>query len=97
MAKRRSKASEGPYLIHLQLLRDRVPSFGRFPYSLPVVRNLDCMRFHPKVTFLVGGEQKGTDTIIEVAFYTPLPNIADRKGARPLCISLCIYVVLYKH
>ena len=65
MAKRRSKASEGPYLVHLQLLRDRVPSFDRFPYSLPVVRNLDCMRFHPKVTFLVGENGSGKSTLLE--------------------------------
>ena len=63
--RRKTKAAPGPYLIHLELLRDRVPSFERFPYSLPAVRNLDCLPFHPKVTFLVGENGTGKSTLLE--------------------------------
>jgi predicted ATPase len=47
------------------LLRDRVPSFRRFPYSVPAVRNLGLLPFHPKVTFLVGENGTGKSTLLE--------------------------------
>jgi predicted ATPase len=47
------------------LLRDRVPSFDRFPYSLPALRHLDRFPFHPKVTFLVGENGTGKSTLLE--------------------------------
>jgi predicted ATPase len=52
-------------LLHLELLRDRVPSFDQFPYCLPAVRNLDRLSFHPKVTFLVGENGTGKSTLLE--------------------------------
>jgi hypothetical protein len=45
---RRRKSSPGPYLSHVQLLRDRIPDPGQFPYNLPAVRHLDTLTFHPK-------------------------------------------------
>ncbi len=38
---------------------------GRYPFDLPVVRNLDRLRFHPKVTYLVGENGSGKSTLIE--------------------------------
>ena len=63
--RRKAKATPGPYLLHLELLRDRVPSFDRFPYSLAAVRNLNQLPFHPKVTFLVGENGTGKSTLLE--------------------------------
>ncbi len=63
--RRKAKAAPGPYLIHLELLRDRVPSFDRFPYSLAAVRNLERLPFHPNVTFLVGENGTGKSTLLE--------------------------------
>jgi predicted ATPase len=37
----------------------------RYPFNLPVVRNLDELVFHPKVTFLVGENGSGKSTLIE--------------------------------
>ena len=37
----------------------------RYPFNLPVVRNLDELTFHPKVTFLVGENGSGKSTLIE--------------------------------
>jgi predicted ATPase len=65
MARRKARASTGPYLLHVELLRDRVPSFGRFPFSLPAIRNLELLLFHPKVTFLVGENGTGKSTLLE--------------------------------
>jgi predicted ATPase len=63
--RRKAKPARGPYLIHLELLRERVPSFDQFPYSLPALRSLDRLPFHPKVTFLVGENGTGKSTLLE--------------------------------
>lgn len=36
-----------------------------YPFNLPVVRELDELAFHPKVTFLVGENGSGKSTLIE--------------------------------
>ena len=36
-----------------------------YPFNLPVVRNLDELELHPKVTFLVGENGSGKSTLIE--------------------------------
>jgi predicted ATPase len=63
--RRKAKSARGPYLIHLELLRDRVPSFDQFPYSLPALRGLQRLPFHPSVTFLVGENGMGKSTLLE--------------------------------
>ena len=47
------------------LLRDKVDSFDRYPFSLPVVRTLAFIDLHPKVTFLVGENGSGKSTLLE--------------------------------
>ena len=64
MARKRS-SQPGPYLKHLTLLRDRVPDATKFPYTLPAIRHLDTLTFHPKVTFLVGENGTGKSTLLE--------------------------------
>jgi predicted ATPase len=63
--RKKAKAARGPYLLHLEMLRDRVPSFDQFPYSLPAFRSLDRLPFHPKVTFFVGENGMGKSTLLE--------------------------------
>src|SRR6266478_3082533 len=63
--RRKTKTTTGPYLLHLELRRDQVPSFERFPYSLPVLRSLHRLPFHPRVTFLVGENGTGKSTLLE--------------------------------
>jgi len=36
-----------------------------YPFNLPVVRTIDELEFHPKVTFLVGENGSGKSTLIE--------------------------------
>ena len=47
------------------LLRDKVESFERYPFSLPAIRTLDFIDLHPKVTFLVGENGSGKSTLLE--------------------------------
>lgn len=53
------------YLLYAELKRDKVPSFDEFPFSIPVVRNLERLEFHPAVTFLVGENGAGKSTLLE--------------------------------
>lgn len=62
---RKRKSTPGPYLLHLELLRDRIPDANRFPYTLPAVRGLTKLAFHPRVTFLVGENGSGKSTLLE--------------------------------
>lgn len=53
------------YLRQVRLRRETVPSFDRFPFSLPAVRGLDVLDLHPAVTFLVGENGSGKSTLLE--------------------------------
>ena len=63
---RRRKSKPGPYLVHLELDRDRIGGPDRFPFNLPAVRGLgSALPFHPRVTFLVGENGSGKSTLLE--------------------------------
>lgn len=53
------------FLLSAQLLREKVPSFDGYPFSLPAIQNLKKIEFHPKVTFIVGENGTGKSTLLE--------------------------------
>jgi predicted ATPase len=53
------------YIQQISLRRDAVDSFDRYPFYLPVVRALDHLDLHPKVTFFVGENGAGKSTLLE--------------------------------
>lgn len=53
------------FLQRMTLRRDTVDSFERYPFSLPAVRSLDRLDFHPKLTFFVGENGSGKSTLLE--------------------------------
>lgn len=61
------KPGQGPqqYWLEAQLLRREGWDESRYPFNLPVVRRTHAIRFHPKVTFLVGENGSGKSTLIE--------------------------------
>ena len=63
----RSKLSDnsGHYLLSVQLNLKRQIDFDQFPFSLPVVRNMKILKFHPKVTYFVGENGTGKSTFLE--------------------------------
>jgi predicted ATPase len=62
--------SSSQFVNRITLRRDKVSSFDRYPFSLPVVRSLDSLELHPKVTFFVGENGSGKSTLLEaVAVY----------------------------
>lgn len=58
-------SKEKGYLLEVKLLREKVPSFDEYPFSLPVLRNLETFPLHPRVTFLVGENGSGKSTLLE--------------------------------
>ena len=52
-------------LIHLELMRDKVPDWNVHPFDVPAVAALEKLKFHPSVTFLVGENGSGKSTLIE--------------------------------
>jgi predicted ATPase len=55
----------GAYIRSVVLERDRVPSFDRYPFSIPSIHELSSIDLHPHVTFLVGENGVGKSTLIE--------------------------------
>jgi predicted ATPase len=53
------------FVSRVTLLRDKVPGFDRYPFSLPAVRELEALDLHPRVTFLVGENGSGKSTLLE--------------------------------
>ncbi len=53
------------YVLEVRLRRERVPSFERYPFSLPALRAFDRLELHPAVTFVVGENGSGKSTLLE--------------------------------
>lgn len=53
------------YLREVVLRRDRVPDFGRYPFTLPSVVDLERLPFDRPVTFFVGENGSGKSTLLE--------------------------------
>lgn len=64
MAPRR-RSSPGPYVLYLEVVRERIEDATAFPFSLPVLAALDVLEFHPRVTFLIGENGAGKSTLLE--------------------------------
>lgn len=54
-----------PFVKSVLLMRDRVPSFDVYPFSIPAVRHLSHLDLHPSVTFLIGENGSGKSTLLE--------------------------------
>jgi predicted ATPase len=54
-----------PYLREISLKREQIEGYGEYPFSIPAVRELDFLEFHPDVTFFVGENGSGKSTLLE--------------------------------
>jgi predicted ATPase len=66
--KRRSSSRRPPsegFLRAITLVRERIEDPNVYPYTIPAIRSLDTLEFHPRVTFLVGENGSGKSTILE--------------------------------
>lgn len=56
---------ERPYLQKIQLKKEDVGNLTEYPFCAPAIKELDCLEFHPDVTFFVGENGVGKSTLIE--------------------------------
>jgi predicted ATPase len=54
-----------PYLLHASFRPDAEIDFESYPFSIPAVRELGNIDFHPNVTFFVGENGSGKSTVME--------------------------------
>lgn len=54
-----------PYLLHATIRPDAQVDFDAYPFSIPAVREIGNIEFHPNVTFFVGENGSGKSTIME--------------------------------
>lgn len=54
-----------PFLRQIQLNRQQIPTYNRYPFDLAVIRSLTTLSFHPKVTYIVGENGMGKSTLME--------------------------------
>lgn len=53
------------YIRSIELNRQKVDSFNRYPFNLPSIRTLTKLEFHPCVTYIVGENGSGKSTVLE--------------------------------
>lgn len=53
------------YLESVLLRRERVTTWDEHPFSVPAIRHLDSLAFHPQVTFFIGENGTGKSTLLE--------------------------------
>ena len=58
-------SNSNQYLRSIQLKRDNIESFSKYPFCLPAIKHLSTLDFHPNVTFIVGENGTGKSTILE--------------------------------
>lgn len=54
-----------PYLIRASIRPDADIDLDAYPFSIPAVREIENIEFHPNVTFLVGENGSGKSTVME--------------------------------
>jgi predicted ATPase len=57
--------SSRQYVIDVSLKRDEVSDFDLYPFSLNAIRTLTRIKFHPKVTYVIGENGSGKSTLLE--------------------------------
>ena len=50
----------------IDLKRDLIGSFDKYPFCLPAIKNFDSLELHPKVTYIIG--ENGTHSPILMAY-----------------------------
>ena len=53
------------FLTAVRLEREALKSFDEYPFSVPAIRHLGRMEFHPAVTFFIGENGSGKSTLLE--------------------------------
>jgi predicted ATPase len=67
MGRRAARRSDdaSPFLLRLQLVRERIEHPNQYPFSIPAVAAVDGLSLHPRVTYFVGENGSGKSTLLE--------------------------------
>ncbi len=57
--------SIGPFIKSMYVVPERVRSWDEYPFTLPAVKAMDKIQYHPKVTYFVGENGSGKSTLLE--------------------------------
>ncbi len=61
----RAPADRSPFVVRLQLVRERIADAAAYPFSIPAVAAVDGLSLHPRVTYFVGENGSGKSTLLE--------------------------------
>jgi len=53
------------FLLEIKLNREKIDSFDIYPFNIPCIYSLETLKFHSKVTFIVGENGSGKSTLLE--------------------------------
>ena len=53
------------FLIGIRLLRDQVPSFEQYPFTIPAIGGFEELRLEQPVTFFIGENGSGKSTLLD--------------------------------
>lgn len=53
------------FLKRIRLLHKDIPSYNRYPFLIPTIRNLEEIHIEKRVTFFVGENGSGKSTLLE--------------------------------
>ncbi|ANY65136.1 AAA family ATPase [Paenibacillus sp. BIHB 4019] len=57
------------YLRSAELLKERIPNYSKYPFSIPVIQSMSKLHFHTHITFFVGENGSGKSTFLEAIAY----------------------------
>ena len=53
------------YIREVKINKEKIENINEYPFSLPIINDLDKLKMHPKVTFIVGENGSGKSTLLE--------------------------------
>ncbi len=59
------QANINQYIREVKINKSEIEDINKYPFSLPIIKNLNRLKFHPKVTFIVGENGSGKSTLLE--------------------------------
>lgn len=62
---RTSRNSKDPFILYVELVRERVTDWNVYPFNIPAINTLHKLEFETPVTFLVGENGSGKSTLTE--------------------------------
>jgi predicted ATPase len=57
------------FLRRITLLREEVPNFNTYPFTVPAIKGMDALHLDSEVTFFVGENGSGKSTLLEAIAY----------------------------